>query len=210
MDLDGIDVRPLRQITGGAHFNEVFFRDARVPAANLIGALDDGWRVARTTLMNERLSAVSTTSCAEAFAAVAGLGRRDGVDASTDRQAVADVYTRGCLIDVTTGRVRSSLARDGVPGPESSILKLAAAAFSTEVAVVGNRVLGTVATLVGDDALDGGRWADALLGSFAMHIGGGTDEIQRNVIGESVLGLPREPRVDAEVPFRLMQKIGVQ
>lgn len=208
IDSPGVTIRPLKQMTGDAHFNEVYFDDVRIPAANLVGDLNDGWRVARTTLMNERMSAGSSIACTEAFEVLATLAktpRGDGGRAADDevlRQALAKVYTRGFLFDLTTARVRGALATGGVPGAEASILKLAATLFFTELAVVGTNILGAAGSLAGGDAPDDGRWTDALLGSFAMHIGGGTDEIQRNIIGETVLGLPREPAVDRDLPFK--------
>ena len=210
MDTPGISVRPLRQMTGAAHFNEVFFDDARVPVGNVVGDVDDGWRVARTTMMNERLAAGSLQSATEAFGALrrlAGTVARNGATAAADpvlRQHLARVYTQGRLFDLTTARVRSTLAQGGIPGAEVSVLKLAASIYFSELAFLGAAILGPAGTLAGEAAPEGGRWADAVLGSFAMHIGGGTDEIQRNIIGETVLGLPREPSVDRDVPFRAL------
>jgi alkylation response protein AidB-like acyl-CoA dehydrogenase len=189
-------------MTGAAHFNEVFFEDVRVPAENLVGDVNDGWRVARTTLMNERLSAGTAVSCGEAFQVLAGLARARASDDPIVRQSLARVYTRGRLFDLTATRVRSALEHGAIPGAEASILKLAATLFFTELSNLGADILGPGGGLVGDGAPERGRWADAVLSSFAMHIGGGTDEIQRNIIGETVLGLPREPAVDRDVPVR--------
>jgi alkylation response protein AidB-like acyl-CoA dehydrogenase len=198
----GITIRPLRQITGESHFNEVFFDDVRVPARNLVGDLNDGWRVARTTLMNERFATGSLGSSSTAFDALrdltVALGR------STDpvvRQRLARIYTLGRLFDLTNARVRTALARGGIPGVEGSILKLAIAQLGTAVADLGVDVAGPGGVLVGGEAVEGGRWPEALLGSWAMHIGGGTDEVQRNIIGELVLGLPREPDASREIPY---------
>ena len=206
MDTPGVTIRPLRQMTGAAHFNEVFFEDVRVPMANVVGDVDDGWRVARTTMMNERLAAGSLHSATEAFGALRRLARHTG--AATDpvtRQRLAEVYAKGRLFDLTTARVRNALAAGGIPGPEVSVLKLAASIYFSELAYLGLEILGPGGGLAGSDAPEDGRWTDAVLGSFAMHIGGGTDEIQRNIIGETVLGLPREPSVDRDVPFRSLQ-----
>jgi alkylation response protein AidB-like acyl-CoA dehydrogenase len=203
----GITIRPLRQITGAAHFNEVFFDDVRVPRANVVGDLHDGWRVARTTLMNERFATGSLGSAQSAFDALAGLAataRADGSRPADDplvRQALARVFTLGKVFDLTNARVRTSMARGGIPGVEGSILKLAIAQLGTTVAELGVAVLGPGGALVGDDAPEAGRWSEALLGAFAMHIGGGTDEVQRNIVGEVVLGLPREPDASREIPF---------
>jgi alkylation response protein AidB-like acyl-CoA dehydrogenase len=106
------------------------------------------------------------------------------------------------VADLTSARVRASLESGEIPGVEGSILKLAIATLITERAALGLRLLGPGGTLCGLAAPEYGRWADAVLGAFAMHIGGGTDEIQRNIVGEVVLGLPREPAVDRDTPFR--------
>jgi acyl-CoA dehydrogenase len=199
----GITIRPLRQITGAAHFNEVFFDEVRIPAANLVGDLGDGWRVARTTLMNERHATGSLGSSRSAFDALVGLTQAVGLAGDpVVRQRLAHVFTLGRLFDLTNARVRSTMARGGIPGVEGSILKLAIAQLGTAVADLGVSVLGPGGVLVGDEAPEAGRWPEALLGAFAMHIGGGTDEVQRNIIGEMVLGLPREPDVSRELPFR--------
>jgi alkylation response protein AidB-like acyl-CoA dehydrogenase len=199
----GITIRPLRQITGEAHFNEVFFDDVRIPAANLVGDLHDGWRVARTTLMNERFATGSLGSPQSTFDALVDLARATGrVADPVVRQRLVQAYTLGRLFDLTSARVRTSLSSGGIPGVEGSILKLAIAQLGTLVADLGVDVCGPGGALVGDAAPEQGRWADALVGSWAMHIGGGTDEVQRNIVGEVVLGLPREPDASRELPFR--------
>jgi acyl-CoA dehydrogenase len=201
MDAPGITIRPLRQINGAAHFNEVFFDDVRIPAENLVGDLHDGWRVARTTMMNERLSAGAMVSMTETMGPLLALASKHADVDELVRQRLAHAYIQARLFDLTTARVRSALARNAIPGPEVSILKLFAALAGTELADLGVDLLGPAGALWGDDGPEGGRWASNLLGSFAMHIGGGTDEIQRNIIAETVLGLPREPSTDRDVPF---------
>jgi alkylation response protein AidB-like acyl-CoA dehydrogenase len=158
--------------------------------------------------MNERYATGTLGSTQSSFDALAGLAatvRPDGSRPADDalvRQELARVFTLGRLFDLTNARVRTSIARDGIPGVEGSILKLAIAELGTRVADLGVRLLGAGGGLVGDGAPEAGRWPEALLGSFAMHIGGGTDEVQRNIVGEMVLGLPREPDLSREVPFR--------
>ncbi|MBA2282857.1 MAG: acyl-CoA dehydrogenase family protein [Actinomycetota bacterium] len=201
----GVTIRPLRQINGEAHFNEVYFDSARIPAANLVGELHDGWRVARTTLMNERFAAGTMDSSGFAFAALARLARAAERDADpVVRQALARLHSIGRVTDLTNARVRSAIANDGIPGAEGSILKLALADLGTAVADAGVAMLGPGGLLTGAGAPDAGRWSEAAMGAFAMHIGGGTDAIQRNIIGERVLGLPREPSTDRNVPFRTL------
>ena len=201
MTAPGITVRPLRQMTGGANFNEVFFDDVRVPAANLVGELHGGWTVALTTMMNERFAVGSVQSPSGAFPALAALaaaGGDNGGRGTTDpvvRQRLADVYILGRVFDLTTARVRSALSRGAIPGVEGSILKLVVATLGSRQAELALHLLGPHATLTGD-------WQAAFLGAPAVHIGGGTDEIQRNLIGEQVLGLPREPALDRGVPYR--------
>jgi len=194
----GIDIRPLRQITGDAHFNEVFFDDVRVPVENRVGEEHEGWRVGRTTMMNERFAAGALGAALGPCRALVRLAQDTG--ASSDRrvrQQLAQVYTLSMLFDLTTARVRSSLARGMIPGMEGSILKQAAAQLGTALTEAGCNLLGPAGVLTHADGPEDGRWAEALLGSIAMHIGGGTDQIQRNIIGEVVLGLPREPAVTA-------------
>jgi alkylation response protein AidB-like acyl-CoA dehydrogenase len=202
----GITIRPLRQITGASHFNEVFFDGARVPAANLVGDPNDGWRVARTTLMNERHATGALGSAQGAFQALAGLAAATGATDPRVRQQLARVYTLGRLFELTNARVRTAMARGQIPGVEGSILKLSVARLGTEVAELGTSLLGPAGALVGTDAPEGGRWPEALLGSFAMHIGGGTDEVQRNIIGEVVLGLPREPDPSRDVSWSELRR----
>src|SRR5690606_12845907 len=117
-------------------------------------------------------------SSARAFGALVGLARAVGANRSpVARQELARVYTLGRIADLTSARVRASLRAGGIPGVEGSILKLALAQLITERAEVGQRLLGAAGTLAGADAPDEGRWPDAVLGAFAMHIGGGTDEV---------------------------------
>jgi alkylation response protein AidB-like acyl-CoA dehydrogenase len=199
----GIEVRPLRQITGAAHFNEVFFTDARVPVTNLVGDEHDGWNVARTTLMNERHATGALGSAQTQWDALLGAAQAAGVTGDPRvRQQLAEVYTLGQIFDLTTARVRAAMASTGIPGVEGSILKLAIAQLGTRLADVGMTLLGPAGQLMGADGPEGGRWPDALLGSFAMHIGGGTDEVQRNIVGEMVLGLPREPDPHKDTSFK--------
>ena len=201
MDTPGVEVRPLKQLNGASHFNEVFFHDVRLPAANLVGDLNDGWRVARTTMMNERLSAGAMVPMSDSIAPLLTLARDTNADVVA-RQRVAKAYTLARLFDLTTARVRTALSRNAIPGPEVSILKLFAAVAGTDVALAGVDLVGSAGMLLGDHDAEATRWGESVLASFAMHIGGGTDEIQRNIIGETVLGLPREPSFDRDVPFR--------
>jgi alkylation response protein AidB-like acyl-CoA dehydrogenase len=195
----GVDVRPLRQITGAAHFNEVFFTDVRIPEAQQLGPLDEGWRVANTMLSNER--ALIGGGGRVGFRDIVELARAGGVlENELMRQELARSYTRLQLIKWLGWRARSR--KDQGLGPEASVLKLAA---SRRLEYDGNLVLalqGAAATLSDESARDGGYWQQQFLMQWSSRIGGGTEQVQRNVIGERVLGLPSEPRPDKTVAFR--------
>jgi alkylation response protein AidB-like acyl-CoA dehydrogenase len=198
----GIDIRPLRQMTGGSHFNEVFLTDVRVPAANVIGEPDNGWRVALTTLANER-TAIGGGGSGVRFAEIQQLAAEFGRTGDPIvRQRLAALYTNLELLRYLGFRIQTALSQGRPPGPESSVLKLA---YSRHVASLGDVALameGPAGGLAGADAPDAGYWQLRFLGQYGVRIGGGTDEVQRNVIGERVLGLPGEPRADKQLSYR--------
>jgi alkylation response protein AidB-like acyl-CoA dehydrogenase len=202
MKTPGIDVRPLVQITGVAHFNEVFLTDVRIPAENVLGDVNNGWRVAQTTLGSER-AMIGGAQGGRQIADIIALAQRMGV--SNDpvvRQQLAELVVRAGVIKYMGFKLRTAMSKGRMPGPEASVLKLA---YSQHLAETGDLVmslLGPSATLWGDDAPDDARWQDQFLSQWASRIGGGTDEVQRNVIGERVLGLPRDPVSDKDVPWR--------
>jgi len=202
MRTPGIEVRPLRQITGAAHFNEVFLTDVHIPAGNVVGEVGGGWGVAVTTLANER-TAIGGGTSGVSFTELAGLARQLGrEDDPVVRQGLAAAYTRLQLVRYLGLRVQTALSRGLPPGPESSVLKLA---YSRHVAETGSLMMaieGSVGMLSSGDAPDDGFWQQQFLGQWGVSIGGGTDQIQRNVIGERVLGLPGEPRTDKTMAFR--------
>ncbi len=195
----GIEVRPLRQINGMAHFNEVFFTDVRVPDACRLGPVNEGWRVANTMLANER--ALIGGGGRIGFRDIMTLARRTGAgDDPLLRQELARSYTRLQLIKWLGWRARSR--RDQGLGPEASVLKLAA---SRRQELDGDLVValqGADGMLYDGDAIAHGYWQQQFLMQWSSRIGGGTEQVQRNVIGERVLGLPGEPRVDKDVAFK--------
>jgi alkylation response protein AidB-like acyl-CoA dehydrogenase len=199
MHAPGVDVRPLRQMTGGASFNEVFFRDVRVPDSHRLGAVNDGWKVAVTTLLNERASVgVERAGSGRGVAGtVRHLAMARQFGRNTDpvlRQDLARVHGRYQLAKYTARRAAASARNGERPGPEMSTAKLALTQNLTESAELAGRILG--AALQADTGEWGTfAWTQLLLGSPGMRLGGGTDEIQRNIIGERVLGLPKEPGV---------------
>ncbi len=189
MHAPGVDVRPLRQITGECEFNEVFLDDVEVPVDHLIGPEHDGWRVANTTLANERGASFIWKEQVLHELAIEALakecGRRGVTSDPTVRQRLARSWTDVELFRLHNVRTLERLARGEELGAESSLVKLFWATIS-------QRLADTAVALLGEDALlVPNRWANALLATRANSIMGGTSEIQRNVIGERVLGLPR-------------------
>ena len=207
MATPGIDVRPLRQITGDAHFNEVFLTDVRVPVGNVVGEINRGWGPILTTLANER-SAIGGGG-SNPFDDLKRLLHDTGKGGDTvARQGLAEAYTRLQLIRYLGFRVQTAMSQGRIPGAEASVLKLA---YSQHLAATGDLALsleGPSGMLDGADAPRTGFWQSAFLGQWAARLGGGTDQIQRNIIGERVLGLPREPRTDKDQPFRDLPRNG--
>jgi alkylation response protein AidB-like acyl-CoA dehydrogenase len=198
MHAPGVEVRPLRQMTGGASFNEVFFTDVRVPDDHRLGDVNEGWTVALTTLMNERAAIggggggagmVGTQRLIE-------MARKMGkADDPIVRQALADIYANGTVSRYTTMRAMAKIKAGQLPGPEMSIAKLALTNNLRRISDLVSLVLGP--RLVADSGEWGTyAWAEFVLGQPGMSIAGGTDEILKNIVGERVLGLPKEPRVD--------------
>jgi alkylation response protein AidB-like acyl-CoA dehydrogenase len=207
MHAAGIEVRPLRQMTGGTGFNEVFLTDVRVPVESTVGAVNEGWGVAMTTLANERTFMGGGGGRSLAFGDLAALARAHGADRDpVTRQRLAASFTRAEISRYLTMRVRTQTSRGLPPGPEASVSKLLAAwnlKRNTELALA---IQGASGMLGRDDAPVGGAWQQSFLGAPSIRIAGGSDEVQRNVMGERVLGLPREPRVDKDVPFRELRR----
>jgi alkylation response protein AidB-like acyl-CoA dehydrogenase len=199
MDAEGIDVRPLRQITGESEFNEVFFDGVPVPAENLIGPENGGWKVAGTTLANERGTSFVWKEQVLHEVARDLLWRRSiergHVDDPLVRQKLAQSWMEVEIFRLHNARTLTRLARGEQIGPESSIVKLFWTEMSQGLYERAGAIFGQDALVAPGDprALDRGRWARGMLWSRAASIAGGTSEIQRNIIGERLLGLPREP-----------------
>ena len=205
MHAPGITVRPLRQITGDAHFNEVFLEGVRVPAANVLGEVHDGWRVARTMLAFERqaLGGLGSGGGGKGgFAALAAEARRRDLSSRPVlRDRLVQLRVRQMVLGHLGGYLRSK-AREG-DAAAASVLKLAMAQLVQESALVAVEIAGMHAVAWEPEDPEGGRWCNQLLSSRSASIGGGTNEVVRNVIAERVLGLPRdvegESRPGAEV-----------
>jgi alkylation response protein AidB-like acyl-CoA dehydrogenase len=195
MSLPGIDVRPLRQMTGGSHFNEVFFTDVRIPDTDRVGDVNDGWRIAQTTLLNERAAIVELLGDRNASEPLVTLARqstaegRAGNDDPRVRQELAQVHIESAIMRYLGLRIVTAFARGALPGPEASVAKLAMGELLRRAGGLSLSLLGPNA-MVEDD-----HWTTAFLAAPAIRIAGGSDEIQRNIIGERVLGLPKEPKV---------------
>jgi 3-oxochol-4-en-24-oyl-CoA dehydrogenase len=202
MRTPGIEVREVIEMTGGNHFNEVFLTDVRLPADAVVGEVDGGWGVALTTLANER-SFIGGGAGGGDFEALVRLAREAGRAGDPEvRQRLAAAYTRLQIFRYIGFRIQTAADHGELPGPEASVLKLAYSQHLARTGDLGLAVQGAGGALLAGDAVDGGFWQQQFLTQWAARIGGGTDEIQRNVIGERVLGLPREPRPDKDVPFR--------
>jgi alkylation response protein AidB-like acyl-CoA dehydrogenase len=192
MDASGVDVRPLRQITGESEFNEVFLDDVEVPVDNLIGPENEGWQVATTTLGNERGGSFiwkeqirHETAIERLWRACADTG---ALGDPVVRQRLATSWIDAELFRLHNARTLGRLARGEEIGAESSLVKLFWAEASQRLYETACDVLGPEMLLMDDD------WVHGLLMTRANSIMGGTSEIQRNIIGERLLGLPREPR----------------
>ncbi len=203
MHTPGIEIRPLRQMTGDSHFSEVFFTDVRIPAENVLGGeqrVNEGWRAALHTLTNER-NMIGSAAVNEDFEAVAALAEAAGLTGDERvRQQLARVKTNVELLRYLGFRMQTALSHGVAPGPESSILKLLYGQHLGHSMGLGKHLLGAEGMLEGVP----GEWSGFVGYRFlwAPHSGiaGGTNEVQRNIIGERVLGLPAEPRPSAAVP----------
>ncbi|MEZ5244180.1 MAG: acyl-CoA dehydrogenase family protein [Acidimicrobiales bacterium] len=217
MHAPGVEIRPLYQITGDAEFNEVFFTDVRIPHSDLLGEVGDGWRVATTTLMNERVALGGSTSPRGSgnIATLVDLWQQRGGDLPTAERAVMRDRVSRLWIEAEVGRLTTLRARSnatvGNPGPEGSVGKLASAELNQRIWIACMDLLGADGMmhepgypLSREEGL--GRGAHSISKSFlrsqANTIEGGTSDIMRNILGERVLGLPGEPRVDKAIPWK--------
>ncbi|MFZ6002909.1 MAG: acyl-CoA dehydrogenase family protein [Actinomycetota bacterium] len=204
MHTPGIEVRPLRQMTGASHFSEVFFTDVRIPHERILGELNGGWAVAMTTLANER-TMMGGGSSGPVVKDLIELARSLGVQGNPlVRQGLAASWSRAQIMTYLGYRSRTRASQGLPPGPEASVRKVAAAWNLKGNGELALLLQGAAGMLLGEDAPMGGRWQQSFLGAPSIRIAGGSDEIQRNVMGERVLGLPPEPRVDKHLPFRAL------
>ncbi len=196
MSSEGIEVRPIRQMSGDSGFNEIFFTDVRVPRENVLGEIDDGWRTAIATLMNERSNLgtgayIGYKRNVDALIERSRSVVRDGAPVASDpiaRQKIAQACVELEVFRHNMNRSLSRVAAGGVPGPEGSILKLYWSEMNQRICRTAMEVLGDRVQLTEED---GGRWVYNYLRSRGNTIEAGTSEIQRNIIAQRVLGLPR-------------------
>ena len=201
MSAPGVEIRPIHQIDGGMRFNEVYLTDVRVPVDHQIGELNQGWRLATAMLMYERV-AIGTGQTggvqhARTDKLIRAAKKRARLDSPVLRQELMKLYSAEVCQSLMGMRTRAEAQAGKTPGPGGSLGKLAGASIAATYRDLSLSIIGPGA--VADE--DNGRWSLEALTTFASGIAGGTNEIQRNIIGERVLGLPREPSVDKDLPF---------
>ncbi|CAN5710517.1 MAG: acyl-CoA dehydrogenase family protein [Ilumatobacteraceae bacterium] len=232
MDLPGIEIRPITEMTGGHTFNEVFFTDVRLPAANLVGDLNDGWRLAKVTLGNERISlstgGVLWGSGPTALDLVEAVKAAGPLTDPVLRQRVAQIYVEHTVLELIRMRTLTARLKGEQPGPEASIRKLLGDEHGQHVMELARDLVGPAAMLTGGDGtrpaagpgtdtrnlgparpprtLDDPGWYDGYLFSQALTIGGGTGQVQRNIVAERVLGLPHDVDVQQGLSWAEAQR----
>ena len=207
----GVIIRPLRQMNGDSHFNEVFLDGVRVPAAGLVGRENDGWRALTAMLTHERLALGAGTGAGgsgqswarRASSRFIEMARERGLERDpVVRQEIVRIYTAEMVLVYMGQKMRDEIAA-GIPvGSKGSVAKLATALLARQSSNLGMVLGGPGSQAWLPSERGGGDLAIASLTSPMMAIAGGTSEIQRNTIGERVLGLPKEPQVDRDIPFK--------
>jgi len=207
MKSPGVDIRPIKQASGGSGFNEIFFTDVKIPDNQRLGEVGNGWTVALTTLMHERLAVGGGQGGGLDVPQLMQLARtlelEDGpaIKNAAVREKIADWYVRSAGLRYTTFRTMTALSRGQQPGPEASIAKIVVASKLQDLSAFAMDLEGEAGILQGDAAPMHGMFQGGWLSAPGLRIAGGTDEILRNIIAERVLGLPQDIRVDKDVPF---------
>jgi len=195
MKSPGVEVRPLRQLTGESEFTELFFRDVRVPAENVLGTVGDGWNVALGTLAHERatLGVSAQIAMRRQLDRLVELSRDRASQDPLVRQKLAQAYVENEVLRLNQMRAVSKIIQTGAPGPEGSILKIGWSEANQRFQAAAQEILGPYAQLTNasDLAIDNGAWSYSYLRARGNTIEAGTSEIQRNIIGQHVLGLPK-------------------
>lgn len=206
MKSEGVDIRPIKQANGDSGFNEVYFDSVRIPNSQRLGEVGQGWQVALTTLMNERLAIGGSiaTGYPELEELVTHLPLESGmsIDNSMVRSKMADWYCKAAGLRNTASRALTAISKGETPGPENSIGKLVAGGMMQDIAKFALDLQGLGGAIVDPEIAEGSaRFQAMLLRSPAVRVEGGTDQILRNIISERVLGLPEDMRADKGLPF---------
>jgi alkylation response protein AidB-like acyl-CoA dehydrogenase len=205
MKSPGIEVRPIKQITGTSNFNEVYFNDVVIPDSQRLGEIGDGWKVAITTLMNERL-AVGDANGVDVEDAFKLAKKQDDegdilINDGSVRDSIADWYCEAKGLSNTKLRTMSALSKGETPGPEASITKIVSANKLQSIGNFGIDSMDMAGMLRSDEGVSR-SFQNAWLGAPGLRIAGGTDEILKNIIAERILGLPQDPRADKGIAFK--------
>lgn len=208
MRTPGFDIRPLKQMTGSEHFSEVFMDEVRIPVANVLGEVNGGWGCAITTLSNERGLIAGANKSSDTMALIELAKERGRTDDPVLRQALVDCWIMQQIQRFHGYRLQTALSKGVPPGPETSVMKLFAAEYLRRLGNASLAMLGPEGQLLAADAPAGTDWQARFLYAPAIRIAGGSNEVQRNIMAERVLGLPGDIRTDRDVPFRELGRSG--
>jgi alkylation response protein AidB-like acyl-CoA dehydrogenase len=213
MKAPGVEVRPIKQMSGHSSFNEVFFTDVRIPDTDRLGAPGEGWKVSLTTLMHERLAVGGKPATAPGVKELIEFARAiegehgSALEDRSVRDTIADVYIKDEGIRFTRMRAISALSKGQMPGPDSSISKVVVAKMLQDMGAFTSDLAEQAGVLAGSTALPHlDKFQQTYMWSAGLRIAGGTDEILRNIIAERVLGLPGDIRPDKDIPFNQIGK----
>jgi alkylation response protein AidB-like acyl-CoA dehydrogenase len=207
MKSEGVEIRPIKQISGGSNFNEVYFSNVRIPDSQRLGDVGQGWRVALTTLMNERASIGAGGggvgfNFAFKLAQKVNIDDRPAIEDRAVRAKLADWYVQEAGLKYTSYRTLTALSRGAIPGPENSIGKAVGAPKNQEVASFCMDLMEMSGAITDPELAEAqGIVQQAFMGSPGLRIAGGTDEIMLNILAERVLGMPQDMRADKGIPF---------
>ena len=214
MKAPGVEVRPIKQMSGGSEFNEVFFTDVRVKDTHRVGGIGEGWKVSLTTLMHERLAVGGKPASAPGVQEMIDLAKSidleegNALEQSHVRQKIAEAYINDRGIALTRMRTISALSSGRTPGPESSISKVVVAKTMQDMGAFAADLCEGAGLINGENIPHLARFQGSYIGSAGLRIAGGTDEILRNIIAERVLGMPGDIRPDKDIPFSEATRLG--